>query len=524
MRVKRHRWRDSLVWRVTGNSVLLCLGIIWLVGSALFSQISIGIFNEKLSNSLSDTDSSTRSITVQLAIAQFQNDLAAKTMVDQLISDAAISGNNAGREVALLHYPTNKVVKNNYERTSNLLSTASVPDSLRKKVRNTHKVQWSRTEIRYLGGKVDHGIVAGSKIEIPRSGTYELYFLYDLATQDRTLNLIRNSLWITGFALILLIGLVTWLVIRQVVNPVREAAEIAEQLSAGDLGRRMEVHGENEIARLAVSFNEMAVSMQRQISRLENLSRLQQRFVSDVSHELRTPLTTIRMASEVIYAKRSSFPPSIARSSELLVSQIERFDSLLADLLEVSRFDAEAAVMVVQPVDIGQLLRRTVDYLHPGRDRMIKLFLPFGSVTADVDSRRIERIFRNLITNAIDHADGKPVEITLAETEDCVAIGVRDYGIGFQEKDSDRLFDRFWRADPSRARSRGGTGLGLSIALEDAKLHQGTLEAWGRLRRGAHFVLTLPKVSGGELHSHPIPVIPVSELSPIVDNANDEEL
>ena len=361
-------------------------------------------------------------------------------------------------------------------------------------------------------------------VEIPRSGNYEIYFLYDLVSQQNTLNLIRTALWFTGIALIFLIGLVTWLVIRQVVIPVREAAEIAEQLSSGDLGRRMEVHGENEIARLATSFNEMALSMQQQISRLENLSRLQQRFVSDVSHELRTPLTTIRMASEVIFTSKETFSHKVARSAELLIAQIDRFERLLGDLLEVSRFDAEAAVRQVEPMDIVGVLVRTVDYLHPSKDLIINIHAPSEPIYVDADSRRVERIFRNLITNAIDHCEERNIDITVVESDDAVAVGVRDYGVGFQEKDASRLFDRFWRADPARARIRGGTGLGLSIALEDAKLHHGTLEAWGRLRRGAHFVLTLPKVAGMELISHPINLIPENELSTITGIVDDEEL
>ncbi len=517
-------WRSSLVWRVTGNSVLLSLGIIWLVGSALFSQISTGIFSEKLDNALSDSASSLRSIEVQLAVAQFQNDAAVKKMVDQIIFVASFGGKTAGREVALLHFPTVKPVKNSFERTSNLLSSKSVPNDLRSRVRTHTGVQWSKTQIRYLGGKVVNAIAVGSMVEIPRSGNYEIYFLYDLVSQQNTLNLIRTALWFTGIALIFLIGLVTWLVIRQVVIPVREAAEIAEQLSSGDLGRRMEVHGENEIARLATSFNEMALSMQQQISRLENLSRLQQRFVSDVSHELRTPLTTIRMASEVIFTSKETFSHKVARSAELLIAQIDRFERLLGDLLEVSRFDAEAAVMQVEPMDIVGVLVRTVDYLHPSKDLIINIHAPSEPIYVDADSRRVERIFRNLITNAIDHCEERNIDITVVESDDAVAVGVRDYGVGFQEKDASRLFDRFWRADPARARIRGGTGLGLSIALEDAKLHHGTLEAWGRLRRGAHFVLTLPKVAGMELISHPINLIPENELSTITGIVDDEEL
>jgi two-component system sensor histidine kinase MtrB len=255
----------------------------------------------------------------------------------------------------------------------------------------------------------------------------------------------------------------------------------------------------------------MAVSLQQQISRLENLSRLQQRFVSDVSHELRTPLTTIRMASQVLFDARGHLDPAASRSAELLIAQIERFESLLTDLLEVSRFDARAAILETHEVNITSLVRQVADQLHAPNDLHINA--PEEPISAFVDPRRIERILRNIIANAIDHSEGKGVFITVAQSEHEVAVGVRDYGIGFSEREGERLFDRFWRADPSRSRIRGGTGLGLAIALEDAQLHEGTLKAWGRPNLGAHFVLTLPKSSGIPLAGEPIDVIPADAPS-----------
>jgi two-component system sensor histidine kinase MtrB len=291
---------------------------------------------------------------------------------------------------------------------------------------------------------------------------------------------------------------------RRLIAPIQDAARVAEELTTGNLDLRMDVHGEDEIASLGYSFNEMAVSLQQQISRLENLSKLQQRFVSDVSHELRTPLTTIRMASQVIFAAKENFEPTVARSAELLISQIERFESLLTDLLEVSRFDAQAAILEIEAIDIVALIKETIDYVHPSQDRIIHLNAPNSPVIVDVDPRRIQRIIRNLISNAIDHREGKDVDVRISETENEVSIGVRDYGHGFNYSDKKLLFERFWRADSSRARTTGGTGLGLSIALEDAKLHQGEIEAWGERDKGAHFVLTIPKFAGGSIESKPI--------------------
>jgi two-component system sensor histidine kinase MtrB len=317
----------------------------------------------------------------------------------------------------------------------------------------------------------------------------------------------------TGLLIVILIGLSTQFVIKQVVSPVKEAATVAEKFTNGDLTSRMAVSSQDELASLGNSFNEMAVSIQQQIYRLENLSRLQQRFVSDVSHELRTPLTTIRMAAEVIYQQKSDFDPSVSRSSELLINQIDRFELLLSDLLEVSRFDAEAAALNIENFDICNLVRKTVDYLHPSKSQIFEVSIQKDPIFIEADPRRIERILRNLITNAFDHSEGKSVQVKVAESENEVAIGVRDYGLGFSQEESTHLFDRFWRADPSRARTSGGTGLGLSIALEDAKLHQGQLLAWGQKNNGAHFVLTLPKRHGTSIQTFPIDLVPKDSIS-----------
>jgi two-component system sensor histidine kinase MtrB len=273
----------------------------------------------------------------------------------------------------------------------------------------------------------------------------------------------------------------------------------------------MKVVSQDEIATLGTAFNEMAESLEKQIARLENLSRVQQRFVSDVSHELRTPLTTLRMASEVINASRDGFDPVVARSTELLVAQLDRFERLLEDLLEVSRFDAEVAVIEAVDFDIVLLVNRCAEDLGlvaKEKSTDLRIYSIAESITVKADIRRVERILRNLFSNAIDHAEEKPVAITIVASEHDVAVGVRDHGIGLDENALTRVFDRFWRADPSRARTRGGTGLGLSIALEDARLHNGELEAWGRPGKGAHFVLTLPRQTRQGIESRLIKLIP----------------
>ena len=414
---------------------------------------------------------------------------------------------NAAREIAVF---SREKIKSQYKfnGASNLLNPVSISTQFREQTRASDSTQWQRTEIKYFDGKIEPAIIVGHNISISGAGKYEFYVLFSLAQQNQTMDLIFNYLWLAGAALAILIGLVIFFVLRRLIYPIRAAATVAEELTAGNLDLRMDIHGEDEIASLGYSFNEMAVSLQQQISRLENLSKLQQRFVSDVSHELRTPLTTIRMASQVIFATKDSFEPTVARSAELLISQIERFESLLTDLLEVSRFDAQAAVLEIEEIDLNALVRETIDYVHPSQERIINLSLPAKPVLVDIDPRRIKRIIRNLISNAIDHREGKMVDVRIEESENEVSVGVRDYGVGFAYSDKKLLFERFWRADSSRARTTGGTGLGLSIALEDAKLHQGEIEAWGERGKGAHFVLTIPKFAGGSIQSKPITAQP----------------
>lgn len=279
-----------------------------------------------------------------------------------------------------------------------------------------------------------------------------------------------------------MIGGIAWYVTRNVVSPVSHAAVVSEKLAAGQLQERMVVKGEDEVARLGASFNHMAASLQEQITQLATLSQMQQRFVSDVSHELRTPLTTVRMAAEVLFDARDDFDPINKRSAELLYNQVERFQSLLSDLLEISRFDAGAAVLDSEPTDIFQVVSHVIDGASPVAAEYgseVRLTSRHKRIIVEMDARRIDRILRNLLLNAVEHGEGKPVHVSVAANQEAVAISVRDFGIGMTPAEAARVFDRFWRADPARARTTGGSGLGLSIAAEDTKLHNGWLQAWG---------------------------------------------
>jgi two-component system, OmpR family, sensor histidine kinase MtrB len=237
-----------------------------------------------------------------------------------------------------------------------------------------------------------------------------------------------------------------------------------------------------------------------------------------VSHELRTPLTTVRMAAEVLHESRDQFDPISARSAELLQTELDRFEALLTDLLEISRFDAGAAVLAIDEIDVCALVDRVVEAhavfaANTGTEIHVQQTEP---MKAEVDARRIERILRNLLVNAIEHSEGRPIDILKAMDDKAVAIAVRDHGVGFEASQAKQVFHRFWRADPARARTMGGTGLGLSISMEDARLHGGWLTAWGRPGMGAQFRLTLPRKAGTILEQSPLPLTPRDLVGPSV--------
>lgn len=504
-------FRRSLFLKVFSLTAVISMALIYLVGSTLYGRITGGIFDEKIASAISEGRAAIQYAEYRFTIAGLDSKSDYEVLVDELVKSANISAQESGREVILMSVRGVKTNSIPAVNTSNFLEPESVPKGLREKVLKSTDLDWQRGDLRYVNGKVIPGIFVGRTLEIPRAGEYEMYVAYDFLAQQRNIDLIGRSLWVTGFLLLALILLTASVVLRMVIKPVQVAAEIAESLTKGDLKNRMNVKGEDEIARLGVAFNQMATTLAEQISRLENLSRVQQRFVSDVSHELRTPLTTIRMASDVIHAARSSFDPTVSRSAELLLSQIDKFEQLLQDLLEVSRFDAEAAILSLEQIDIAALVRRSAEDLSLVAEEKGTTLQLHGLQTAvfvEADSRRIERIIRNLITNAIDHSESRPVDVTIAENDSAISVGVRDYGVGLSSQYWSRVFDRFWRADPSRSRIRGGTGLGLSIAKEDANLHGGEIRVWGELGKGAHFVLTLPKKSGHRIEVSPIVEIP----------------
>jgi len=508
----RRRWHRSLQLRVAATTLVICVVVVTVLGFFLVQQIASGLLN-------STRTYAARQIGEGLAVARNETGLAnpgaerQKALLSLAGNLQSLSGPGNNFDVVILAQPVGDSAFGGTSGNKHL-SLASVPKTLTGKVTQeqqdglTDALQSTPTLMVYKNGQPSVPALAiGGVI----NESDQLYYLFPLQQQQQTLALVQRAMLGGGLALVgLLVGIVS-LVTRWVVVPIREAAEAAERLSDGQLDQRMPVRGTDDLAALARSFNNMAASLQEKLHELQELSKVQRQFVSDVSHELRTPLTTIRIAADVLFAGRENLLPTAARSAELLEGQLDRFESLLADLLEISRYDANAATLDAESADVCDLVRRAAadaEQLAARRGTRIDFRLPPEPCVAEVDRRRVERILRNLLDNAVEHGEGRDVVVTVAGDRDAVAIAVRDHGVGFGPAEQQMVFDRFWRADPARARTTGGTGLGLAIALEDARLHNGWLQAWGEHGKGSVFRLTLPRSAGQELIGSPLPLGP----------------
>ncbi|MEU8678338.1 MtrAB system histidine kinase MtrB [Streptomyces sp. NPDC048560] len=514
-------WRRNLQLRVVAGTLLMSIGVVLLLGFVVMGQVRNGLLDaksgaaqtqaaggfaaaqEKANEPLAPGDRGQDGADGVTANTSWRTEL-----VDQLAS----GGTNAFNVVALSAESGAGGVTSRAPRGSGSVDAASVPQRLRDDVNKGPGAFQTYSLIRYSYGKESQsGLVVGKRLYDIDHNPYELYYLFPLTQEEKSLSLVMTTLATAGLFVVVLLGAIAWFVVRQVVTPVRMAAGIAERLSAGRLQERMKVTGEDDIARLGEAFNKMAQSLQLKIQQLEELSRMQRRFVSDVSHELRTPLTTVRMAADVIHEARADFDPITARSAELLGDQLDRFESLLSDLLEISRFDAGAAALEAEPIDLRAVVRRVIGGAEPLAERKgtrIRVVGDEQPVIAEADARRVERVLRNLVVNAVEHGEGRDVVVRLGVAQGAVAVAVRDYGVGLKPGEATRVFNRFWRADPARARTTGGTGLGLSIAVEDARLHGGWLQAWGEPGGGSQFRLTLPRTADEPLRGSPIPLEP----------------
>ena len=501
-----HSIRHSLSAKLALAITAAALGILLVFGIIVASQLRASMFETRRDAILADASlrfSAAQSVfSSSTATSPDQVQESARGALASLKASAAGAG---ATNVALLRSEgTTATLRINQIEDEQMrgLVTAEMREAVAG-----GGAQWQSVGIRASDSDREApGILVGTQVQLPRAGTHELYILYSLEADQSQVDVVLRVLALSSLPIILALPIGVFALLHRLLLPVRLTVSAATKAAEGDLDVRVEVHGADEMAALGRAFNAMTSSLQDTISRYDELAKLQQRFVSDVSHELRTPLTTIRMADEIVWDNREDLPPHARRSAELLHDQTERMEQMLADLLEISRYDAASALLDAEEHDLRPIITRVVEGCTELAQRQgvtVVIKAP-ERVAAEIDERRIERVIRNLVVNAIEHADGTDVTIQVASTDTDVACRVRDRGVGMTQEVADHVFDRCYRADTARARTTGGTGLGLAIATEDVAIHGGRLQAYGEPGKGASFLMTLPKHPGDEIATWPL--------------------
>ncbi|MBR6460137.1 MAG: HAMP domain-containing histidine kinase [Actinomycetaceae bacterium] len=535
-----HIWDTSRQFRLLTLVVTISLIAMILSGLSVVAAVRSHIFDRTVTTSLERYEGSYTSAQSLFSTVDSPSELQIQNIADQVIS----SQYDATHEViGAVILPSVKdsdehPLKLSTEKTLQL--SALITEEFREAVNNNDGAQWREVTLpaALQIGEEDKGedpesggnaIIVGQTIDVPKVGVYEFYIAYSLDSEEDLIRSIRKLL-IAGFAGVFAVFIISvYVVARSVLQPVRDVTAKAQEIADGDYDVRMKVTGKDELAQLSHSFNRMASSIQDQFARYERVANVQQGFVSAVSHELRTPVTTIRMAGQLMYDKREELPNALRRSVELQHEQLINLDTMLSDLLEISRYDAGAMELNAEKTLVADVVRKAVADQVPLAEANgveVKIVVE-GDTTVEGEQRRIERIIRNLVVNALEHSEGKAVRVRVVGGESAVAVEVSDRGVGLTEEQAANVFKRFWRADSSRVRKSGGTGLGMTLAREDAELHGGTLECIGELGLGSTFLLTLPRVAGADFEP-PCPLV-VAALeedwdAPVAEEHKEEEI
>ena len=391
--------------------------------------------------------------------------------------DAQLSSLDTGRGTASVLN-----VDGRWFTTSLAASRSTLPVSLRQTVHDGS-----------VGTLVSKSITAPSlAVGVPLPAVHASYFLiYDLTDLQHTLRILLAALGAAATVTTLLGGALGLAASRRAMSPLTEVSDAAVSIAAGELGTRLPIDTRDpDLLGLTTSFNAMVDQL---VARLERDAR----FTSDVSHELRSPLTTLAASLEVLESRRDELPDRERRAIELMAGDVQRFQRLVADLLEISRADAEADELNVDSVEAGELIRRSViaaqRVIPGGEDLSVTVTPQAEHARLLADKRRIERIITNLLENAANHAGGAS-EVAVSVVDESVEVSVTDHGAGISPSERSKVFDRFYRGTAAGRRgSSGGSGLGLALVAEHVRRHGGSVfveEGPGGV--GSRFTVRLP--------------------------------
>lgn len=476
-----------LRWTSLRLRLVVVFGAVALIAAVSASGIAYWLNREAVltrtqNAALGDFQQEMQNRAAQLPLKPLQSDL-------QVTAEQMAAGNNSGYSVLLLgERAKGKPIVGASDPGTFTLN--DVPESLRKAVNERQPVTggnkfpyhlfWQRVErdgTPYL--------VGGTRII---GGGPTGYVFKSLDQERADLTSLAWSLGIATFLALIGSALLAQAAATTVLKPVRRLGEAARLLGEGRLGIRLRVTGTDELADLSRTFNRAAESLQKKVADMSAREESSRRFVADMSHELRTPLTALTAVTEILEDEADNLDPMIAPAVTLVVSETRRLNVLVENLMEVTRFDAGTARLVLDDVDVADQVTACID-ARAWLDA-VDLDAERG-LMARLDPRRLDVIMANLIGNALKHG-GSPVRVAVRTEGDELVIEVRDHGPGIPEEVLPHVFDRFYKASASRPRSEG-SGLGLSIAMENAHIHGGGITAANVPDGGAVFELRLPR-------------------------------
>jgi two-component system sensor histidine kinase MtrB len=363
-----------------------------------------------------------------------------------------------------------------------------IPPELRRAVARGEiawqRVKWQGQPILIIGAP----LLIVERDRTTRVSGIEVYAARSLLPEQRSIDGLATSAWLTGGVALAFAVVLALLATRGVLRPVRELGRAARRLGEGELRTRIVVRGSDELADLARTFNRTAAELERHVRQLREMEADARRFVADVSHELRTPLAALAAVADVLDEEAAGLPEPADRAARLVSQETLNLTGLVNDLIEISRFDSGVATLALNEVDVAELVGATLR--ARGWSDRVHTELP-AAVTARLDPRRVDVILANLVGNALRHGE-PPVSVRLSADPHWIVLDVRDHGPGLAEAVLPHVFDRFYKANAARARSEG-SGLGLAIARENARLHRGSLTVTNAPDGGAVFTLRLPR-------------------------------
>jgi two-component system OmpR family sensor kinase len=330
-----------------------------------------------------------------------------------------------------------------------------------------------------------------------------------LTALDNTLGQLVTIDLVVSAALLVVLAVLVLVVVRVGMRPLVEIERTAGAIAAGDMSRRVvPTDDHTEIGRLGASLNEMLAQIEQAFANQQASEQRLRQFLADASHELRTPLTSIRGYSELFRRGAADRPADLSSAMRRIEDEATRMGSLVDDLLLLARLDQGRPLERV-PVDLAEVAREvTADasVVDPGRPITLEASPP---IVVLGDEQRLRQAVANLVRNALDHTPpGTPVEVAVRAEGELAVLTVTDHGPGISPEHLARIFERFYRADPSRTRESGGMGLGLAIVSSIAEAHDGFARVESNVGSGATFVFELPlvprraDVDTGDLDSH----------------------